>query len=80
MIYLKTIKELLHQMHPEFDYDKSDDFVSDGLIDSIDMQELFALIEEEYNVELSGTDLAPQNFVSYESISELLAAHGIEIE
>ena len=53
LISLKTIKDLLHQLHPDFDYDKSDDFISDGLIDSIDMQELFALIEEEYNVELA---------------------------
>ena len=72
--------DLLHQLHPEFDYESSDDFISDGLIDSIDMQELFALMEEEYNVELAGTDLAPQNFVSVESIRELLAAHGVEVE
>ena len=76
---MKTIKDLLHQLHPEFDYENSDDFISDGLIDSIDMQELFALIEEEYNIELAGTDLAPQNFVSFESINELLAAHGVKI-
>ena len=72
--------DLLHQLHPEFDYESSDDFISDGLIDSIDMQELFALMEEEYNVELAGTDLAPQNFVSVESIRELLSAHGVEVE
>lgn len=77
---MKTIKDLLHQLHPEFDYDKSDDFISDGLIDSIDMQELFALIEDEYNVELAGTDLAPQNFASVEAIRELLATHGVEVE
>lgn len=77
---MKTIKDLLHQLHPDFDYDKSDDFISDGLIDSIDMQELFALIEEEYNVELAGTDLAPQNFASIEAIRELLAAHGVEVQ
>ena len=77
---MKTIKDLLHQLHSDFDYDSSDDFVSDGLIDSIDMQELFALIEEEYNVELAGTDLAPQNFVSYDSIRELISAHGVEVK
>ncbi len=77
---MKTIKELLEQLHPEFDYNSSDDFISDGLIDSIDMQELFALIEEEYNVELAGTDLAPQNFVSIDSIRELISSHGVEVE
>lgn len=76
---MKTIKDLLHQLHPDFNYDSSDDFISDGLIDSIDMQELFAMIEEEYGIELAGTDLAPQNFRSIETISELLAAHGFEV-
>ena len=76
---MKTIKDLLHQLHPDFDYDSSDDFISDGLIDSIDMQELFAMIEEEYGIELAGTDLAPQNFKSIETIRELLAAHGFEV-
>ena len=73
---MKTVKELLNKLHPEYDYESSDDFISDGLIDSIDMQELFAMIEEEYGIELAGTDLAPQNFRSIESIKELLAAHG----
>ena len=77
---MKTIKDLLHQLHPDFNYDSSDDFISDGLIDSIDMQELFAMIEEEYGIELAGTDLAPQNFRNIETIRELLAAHGFEVE
>ena len=77
---MKTIKDLLQQLHPEFDFDKSEDFISDGLIDSIDIQELFAMIEKEYNIELAGTDLAPQNFKSIESITELLAAHDVKLE
>lgn len=76
---MKTIKEMLTKLHPEFDYDSSDDFISDGLIDSIDMQELFAMIEEEYGIELAGTDLAPQNFVSIESIHDLISSHGVEV-
>ena len=77
---MTKIKNILQQLHPEFDYNKSEDFISDGLIDSIDMQELFAMIEKEYNIELAGTDLAPQNFRSIESIAELLAAHEVKVE
>ena len=77
---MTKIKNILQQLHPEFDYNKSEDFISDGLIDSIDMQELFAMIEKEYNIELAGTDLAPQNFRNLETIAELLAAHDIKVE
>ena len=70
--------DLLKQLHPDFNYKASDDFIGDGLIDSIDIQELGAMIEEEYKIELAGTDLAPQNFVSIDSIFELLSDHGVE--
>ncbi|MBR1397070.1 MAG: acyl carrier protein [Selenomonadaceae bacterium] len=74
---MKTIMDLLNQLHPEFDYDQSDDFISDGLLDSIDIQELFAMLEEEYKIELAGTDLAPQNFRNIDTIRELLNSHGV---
>ena len=75
---MKTVAELLKQLHPDYDYDSSDDFISDGLIDSIDIQELFAKIEEEYDIELAGTDLAPQNFKSIESIRDMLISRGVK--
>ena len=77
---MRTVMDLLQQLHPDFDYGKSEDFISDGLIDSVDLQELFAMIEKEYDIELVGTDLAPQNFKSIESITDLLAAHDVEMK
>lgn len=77
---MNQIKSLLNQIHPDFNYDNSDDFITDGLLDSIDLQELFALIEKHFNIELAGTDLAPQNFKNLESIAELLAAHNVNLE
>lgn len=77
---MEKILEMLKKLHPEYNYEASDDFISDGLIDSIDLQELFAMLEEEFDVELAGTDLTPQNFRSLESIAELLADHGVVID
>lgn len=77
---MDRIVELLNRLHPEHDYKSSDDFISDGLIDSIDLQELFAMLEDEFEIELAGTDLTPQNFRNLESIKELLADHGIELD
>ena len=79
MTTLKTIKEILHDVHPNEDFDSSDDFISDGLLDSFDLQDLFARLEEEYGVELAGTDLAPQNFQTIDSIKDLLGSHGVDI-
>ena len=75
---MTKIIDILKKLNPENNYEASDDFISDGLIDSMDMQDLFALLEEEYHVELAGTDLIPQNFASIEAIRALLASHGVE--
>lgn len=75
---MKKVIDLLKELHPEYDYEGSEDFVSDGLVDSLDLQKLFANIEKEYGVRLAGTDLMPQNFHSIESIRQLLESYGIE--
>ena len=77
---MTKIIDILRKFNPKNDYETSDDFISDGLIDSIDLQELFALLEEEYGVELAGTDMIPQNFASIEAIRDLLASHGVEVD
>ncbi len=77
---MKPILELLTELNPTNDYESSDDFIGDGLIDSADLQELFSMIEEEYGIRLAGTDMTPQNFRNLESIEELLADHGVEFD
>ena len=77
---MEKILELLKQLHPEHDYEASDDFISDGYIDSIDLQELFAMLEDEFDIELAGTDLTPQNFRNLDSIRELLIDRGVVLD
>ena len=71
---MEKILELLKQLHPEHD------FISDGYIDSIDLQELFAMLEDEFDIELAGTDLTPQNFRNLDSIRELLIDRGVVLD
>ena len=77
---MKKIIDILNELHPEYNYKDSEDFISDGLLDSIDLQELFSMIEEEYEIELAGTDLAPQNFKNISMIRELLESRGVNVE
>ena len=75
---LKTVLDILHELHPDYDYAGSDDFVRDGLIDSLDLMRLVSLIEENYGVRIGGTDSVPMNFTSLASIGELLKGYGVE--
>jgi len=75
---LKTIMELLQETNKDADFAASDDFVSDGLLDSMDVQMLAVAIEDEYGVHLAGTDLMPSNFVNIDAIRDMLRSHGVE--
>ena len=70
--------ELLQETNKDADFAKSDDFVSDGLLDSMDVQMLAVAIEDEYGVHLAGTDLMPSNFVNIDAIRDMLRSHGVE--
>lgn len=75
---MKTIMELLQETNKDADFAASDDFVSDGLLDSMDVQMLAVAIEDEYGVHLAGTDLMPSNFVNIDAIRDMLRSHGVE--
>ncbi len=70
--------ELLQETNKDADFAASDDFVSDGLLDSMDVQMLAVAIEDEYGVHLAGTDLMPSNFVNIDAIRDMLRSHGVE--
>ncbi len=75
---MKTILEVLQSVKSDENFAASDDFISDGLLDSLDIQMVAAALEETYGIRLGGSDSAPMHFTSIEAIRELLASHGIE--
>ena len=70
--------ELLQATNKDADFAASDDFISDGLLDSMDIQMLAVAMEDEYGITLAGTDLMPMNYTSVDAIRDLLRSHGVE--
>lgn len=56
-------------------FDGSTNFIEDGLIDSYQMVELVEVFEDCFNIEISGRDIIPDNFVSVESIEAMLSKY-----
>ncbi|WP_294149192.1 phosphopantetheine-binding protein [uncultured Selenomonas sp.] len=75
---MKTIMELLQATNKDADFAASDDFISDGLLDSMDIQMLAIAMEDEYHITIDGTDLMPMNYTSVEAIRAMLRSHGVE--
>ena len=72
----EQIMEMLNELRPEFDFEDSDDFVMDGLLDSFDIISLVSILEEKYECKVDGLDIVPENFSSVDVIVELVKKSG----
>ena len=74
---MKTVLEILNEIRPEFDFTASEDFLSDGLLDSLDLITLVSDLDKTYGISIEGIEIIPENFVNLGSIQALLGKHGI---
>ncbi len=73
---MKSIAEVLKEIRPEFDFAVSQDFISDGMLDSFDIVTLVAALDKEYGVSIPGTEILPENFTNIQTIEALLRKSG----
>ena len=66
------ILELLKSINEDADFENSSDFVEDGFLDSFEIVSLVDALEESFEVEISGKDIVPENFVSLATIVALV--------
>lgn len=73
---MKEIYDILKSVRSEFDFEESENFVEDGFLDSFDIINIISIIEEQYNIEIDGLDVVPENFYCAESIAKLIEKSG----
>lgn len=73
---MEKIFSMLEELKPEQDFTASTDFIEDGMLDSFDIISLISMLEEEYDIIVDGMDVVPENFVSVDSILELIKKSG----
>ncbi len=71
------ILTLLQEVRPEFDFVDSEDFISDGMLDSFDVVQLVTSLDETFEISIDGTDILPENFGSVDKIIALLHKNGV---
>jgi acyl carrier protein len=64
----EEIKEILLQIIPDSDFLSSREFIIDGL-DSI---RLIADLDKKFNISIKGLEMIPENFVSFNSLTNLV--------
>ena len=70
------ILAMLEELRPEFDFNESDDFVTDGLLDSFDIISLSSMLEEKFGITIDGLDIVPENYSTVDAIMELVKKSG----
>jgi methoxymalonate biosynthesis acyl carrier protein len=76
---MKSIAETLKEIRPEFDFTTSQDFISDGMLDSFDIVTLVSSLDKNFGVSIPGTEILPENFQNIEAIEALLRKSGAKI-
>jgi acyl carrier protein len=66
------IKEVLKNIRPEFDFDDSDNFLEDGMLDSFDLITLVSSLDEIFKISIEGTEMTPENFQNIDAIENLV--------
>jgi amino acid adenylation domain-containing protein len=77
MTLLDRVHKALNEIRPEADFSHSSNFVSDGLLDSLDVLVLVASLEQTLSVSIDGHEIVPENFRNAQTIQALLRKHGV---
>lgn len=73
------ILAILKEIRPEYDFETSEDFVAEGLLDSFDVVTLVSELETAFDVVIDGLDVVPENFNNIDSILEVLKKNGASV-
>lgn len=68
----EKILEILSGLRPECDFTNSENFIEEGLLDSMDIVALVDSVEEEYGVTIPGTAISAKNFSNLDTIVALI--------
>jgi acyl carrier protein len=76
---MKSVADILKEIRPEFDFNASADFITDGMLDSFDMVTLVASLDKNYGISIPGTDILPEHFQNIGTIETLIRRCGARL-
>ena len=68
----EKILAILSDIRPDIEFDNEENLVSDGILESFDLVQLVAALEEEFDVEIGGRNITKENFDSLDRIVSLM--------
>ena len=75
MITKEQIIEILEQVNPDVDYECSEDFFEDELIDSMGIMTIITMMESTFSITIQPEDIIADNFLNLSSIMKMLETY-----
>lgn len=69
---MEKIKKIIINSCSNIDIDGDVKFITDGLIDSVDLVTIISDLEDEFGIEISIEEIVPENFDTIEAIWEMI--------
>ncbi len=69
---MEKLIEILEDLQPEVDYEKTEDLIDGRYLDSLTILSLVSEIEDEFDVEIPTVEIVPANFNSAKKIWALI--------
>ena len=69
---METLLKILSSLHPDVDFEATEDLVDDGILDSLDIVTLVTEINAELDVTIPAEEIIPENFNSASALFELI--------
>ena len=80
MAIMNDVYSILKEIRPDSDFEHSDDYIEDYLLDSFDVLKLISQLEHTYKIKFSPEDIIPDNFCNIDKIVSLLGNYGADIQ
>lgn len=69
---MEQLKELLENCCPDLDWTQDGQFITGGVIDSVDLVAIISDIEDVFGIEVDMEEVVPENFDSLEAMWSMI--------
>ena len=69
---MEELLEILNDMHPEVDFENTDDLIDGKILDSIDIVSLVAEISDVFGVDIPAEEIVARNFNSARALWDMI--------
>lgn len=69
---MQVLLDALYEVDEDIDFEHETDLVDDGVVDSLQLTQIIAALDDAFDIQISTADIEPENFNSAASMLELV--------